>query len=111
METSHHTNGHSTVKKVAHALTPIAKKAGARRGVKRAGRAPRRLEAKATSAEREVKSSVRGLLTWAKANPKTAIGVGIGASAIIATLASSRMVRATVIGLAGLGFAAIRRFV
>jgi hypothetical protein len=110
METSQHPNGH-TVKKVAHTLAPIARKAGARRAVRRVVRASKRVEHKAMAAERNLATGARGLVAWAKANPKTAIGIGIGVSAVIGTLASSRWVRASVLGLAGLGIAAIRRLV
>ncbi len=110
METSQHTNGHTTAKK-AHALASIAKKAGARRTVKRAVRASKRLEHKALAVERELRGRGRGLFAWAKANPKTAIGIGIGVSAVIGTLASNRFVRAGVLGLAGIGIATLRRFV
>jgi hypothetical protein len=110
METSQHTNGHTSGKK-AHALASIAKKAGARRTVKRAVRASKRLEHRALAVERELEGRGRRLVAWVKANPKTAIGIGIGASAVIGALASNRFIRAGVLGLAGFGIAALRRFV
>jgi hypothetical protein len=111
METSHHTNGHTSVKKIAHTLAPVAKKVGARRAVKRAVRASKRVEHKALATERKLESSARGLVAWAKANPKTAIGVGLGASVVLGALASNRFVRASVLGLAALSIATFRRFV
>jgi ElaB/YqjD/DUF883 family membrane-anchored ribosome-binding protein len=115
METTHHTNGHSTVhvKKAAHAIGQVARKA--KTGRKKVLRASHRLERKAEStllaSNQALSTATRGIVSWVKANPKTAIGLGLGVSGLIGALASSRLVRATALGLSGLALTKLRRFI
>jgi ElaB/YqjD/DUF883 family membrane-anchored ribosome-binding protein len=115
MDTSHHVNGHA--KKLVDHQAHTAQKTAVRvkKAVRRGKRTGLRMQSKAIGAvrstERQLATTSRGVFAWVKANPKTAIGVGVGIGVAASVLATSKVARATLLGMGGLAYAVIKRFV